>query len=68
MYHVSLEVSLSNLNEITDDHANENYEVNMWGKYYKIYPEFAPKKNKQTKNSALLKALYNQYTNIAQTK
>jgi hypothetical protein len=49
MYHVSLEVSLSNLNEITDDHANENYEVNMWGKYYKIYPEFAPKKNKQTK-------------------
>ena len=26
----------SNLNEITGDHANENYEVNMWGKYCKI--------------------------------
>ena len=32
------------LNEITGDHANENYEVNMWGKYCRIYPEFAHKK------------------------
>jgi hypothetical protein len=29
----------SNLNEITSDHANENYEVNMWDKYCRIYPE-----------------------------
>jgi hypothetical protein len=28
----------SNINEITGDHANENYEVNMWGKYCRIYP------------------------------
>jgi hypothetical protein len=44
-------------------------EVNMWGKYWRIYPEFA-KKNK--KNRALFKVLYNQYTKIycliAQTK
>jgi hypothetical protein len=26
----------SNLNEITGDYANENYEVNMWGKYCKM--------------------------------
>ena len=32
------------LNEITGDHANENYEVNIWGKYCRIYPEFAHKK------------------------
>ena len=61
----------SNLNEITGDHANENYEVNMWGKYCRIYPEFTPKKPPK-KTSALFKVLYNQYTNvdclIAQTK
>jgi hypothetical protein len=34
----------SNLNEITGDHSNENYAVNMWGKYCRIYPEFANKK------------------------
>ena len=33
------------LNQITGDHANENYEVNMWGKYCRIYPEFAQKTN-----------------------
>ena len=33
-----------NLNEITGDHANENYEVNMWGKYCRVYPEFATTK------------------------
>ena len=35
----------SNLDEITGDHTNENYEVNIWGKYCK-YPEFATKKKK----------------------
>jgi hypothetical protein len=25
----------SNLNEITGNHANENYEINMWGKSVK---------------------------------
>jgi hypothetical protein len=51
----------SNLNEIIGDHANENYEVNMWGKYCRIYSEFA---HTHKKNSALFKVLYNQYTNI----
>ena len=46
------------LNEITGDHANENYEVNMWGKYCRIYPEFAPKKQQQ------YFIRYNQYTKI----
>jgi ABC-type lipoprotein release transport system permease subunit len=32
-------------NEITDNHANDNYEVNMWwDKYRRIYQEFAHKK------------------------
>jgi hypothetical protein len=61
---------VSNFNEITGDHVNEIYEVNMWGKYWRIYPEFA--KKKQKKNRALFKVLYNQYTKIdcliAQTK
>ena len=38
----------SNLNDITGDHASENYEVNMWGKYCRIYPEFEPKKTPTT--------------------
>ena len=33
------------------DHASENFEVNMWGKYCRIYPEVAQKNN----NNALLK-------------
>jgi hypothetical protein len=37
----------SNLNDIPGDHTSENYEVNMWGKYCRIYPEFAPKKPQQ---------------------
>jgi hypothetical protein len=37
------------------DHVNENYEVNMWGKYWRIYPEFAKKQNR-----ALFKVPYNQ--------
>jgi hypothetical protein len=32
------------LNEITGDRAIENYEVNIRGKYCRIYPEFAHKK------------------------
>ena len=38
----------SNLNDIPGDHTSENYEVNMWGKYCRIYPEFAPKKTPTT--------------------
>jgi hypothetical protein len=37
----------SNLNDITGDHASENYEVNMWGKYCRLYPEFALKTPQQ---------------------
>ena len=48
----------SNLNEITSDHANEKYEVNMWGKCCRIYPEFAPKKQNK-KTSALFKGTTN---------
>ena len=34
-------------NEITGNRANENYEVNMWGKYSRIYPEFPHTKKQQ---------------------
>ena len=47
----------SNLNDITGDHANENYEVNMWSKYCKI-SRMCNKKALQ-KNSALLKGTTN---------
>jgi hypothetical protein len=41
------------LNEITGDHANENYEVNIWGKYCRIYPEFAHTKKTTMKTGFL---------------
>jgi hypothetical protein len=46
----------SNLNENTDDHANEKYEVNIWGKCCRIYPEFANKKKLTKKQVLYLKA------------
>ena len=47
----------SNLNEITGDHANENYEVNMWSKYCKISRICNNKKN----TGALLKGTTNMW-------
>ena len=49
----------SNLNEITGDHANENYEVNMWGKY----PLFEQQPKKNPKKQCFIKR-YNQYAKI----
>ena len=51
----------SNINEITGDHANENYEVYMWGKYCKISRicNNNLNKKKKQKNSALLKGTTN---------
>jgi hypothetical protein len=45
----------SNLNEITGDHPNENYEVNMWDKYCKISRIC----NNKKRPSALLKGTTN---------
>jgi hypothetical protein len=49
----------SNLNENTDNHANEKYEVNICGKCCRIYPEFANKKKTNKKTSALFKGTTN---------
>jgi len=54
----------SNLNEITGDHANENYEVNMWGNYCRIYPEFVPKRKQNKKTTTKNCALFKGTTNI----